>query len=268
MRGDPNIELDLGEDVKRLTPLPRARWGAAGDEERERLVSLIEVRQAPLVRQLASSGLDAWNGRWAQAASALVSCWVACETDAIGRGRRPPDGATPEGTTEPRHWDATVRATARSLRRAAAAAREATAARARLPAKVSSAAARAVLSLWPLKDRRWLDRLRYFYSLRGAMARPWRHAVLEGFFAFAQEPSPEGRSFARDAPTGEIIRAVRRLADAKAEANAAGDASSSESEADASSDDDDPAVRSAMCIHYLPSGEGYGRGADGGSSRL
>jgi len=133
VRGDADIELDLGEDVKRLTPLPRARWSAAGDEERERLVSLIEVRQAPLVRQLASSGLDAWNGRWAQAASALVSCWVACETDAIGRGRRPPDGATPEGTTEPRHWDATVRATARSLRRAAAAAREATAARARLP---------------------------------------------------------------------------------------------------------------------------------------
>ena len=58
-----------------------------------------------------------------------------------------------------------------------------------------------------MEDRRWLDRLRYAYSLPAAWAREWRKGVMQRLWDYALR----NKSFARETVTGAIQRAVEDL---------------------------------------------------------
>ena len=95
-----------------------------------------------------------------------------------------------------------------------------------------------VFDLWPLADRRWLDRIRYANSLPGACVMKWRRRVVNDFAARAARDSRG--IFARESCSGALADARARLLEAEARYGARIPALGSESD-DASSDDDDPA---------------------------
>jgi len=106
-----------------------------------------------------------------------------------------------------------------------------------------------VFGLWRLDERRWLARVRYFYSLERATAgRPWRAALVEGFRRTAcggAGDTAATRAFARESPSGELARADLRLRDAARRLGISLDAASSDGSgteaSESSSDDGDPA---------------------------
>lgn len=111
---------------------------------------------------------------------------------------------------------------------------------------------RAVFGVWRLSDRRWLEQMRYVYSLPAATVRPWRRQVVGEFHGHARGSGREARDFARHSPTGNLQRQTRRLAVAsqgvgisvpgpRPPAGGAGRGSSSSSDgSEEDTDDDDP----------------------------
>ena len=74
-------------------------------------------------------------------------------------------------------------------------------------ARVNGRALEVVFGELSMKDRRWLDRLRYAYSLPAAWAREWRKGVMQRLWDYALR----NKSFARETVTGAIQRAVEDL---------------------------------------------------------
>ena len=95
-----------------------------------------------------------------------------------------------------------------------------------------------VFNLWPMADRRWLDKIRYANSLPGACVMEWRRRIVDGF---AAEAAADSRGvFARESCSGALADARARLLVAEAKYGARIPAPSSDSDG-SSSDDDDPA---------------------------